>query len=108
MICLKNRGCGQFKFMYVFPINMSEQKPEKKNVDLSALDFGPAWARGSDSDQKQYKYKEESKGPRGKKGKGPRKGGFGDKRQGGDFKGRPSGGNKNFKRGRAPQKFEPS
>ncbi len=68
--------------MYCRLINMSESSSDNQSLDLSGLDFGPAWARKGAKPAKQYKE---------------HKGG------GGEGVGRPTGGRKPRQGGRPPQ-----
>ncbi len=85
---------------------MSKQSPDNNPVELSSLDFGPAWARKNDSPKKEYRsYDGEKKrgGSRGGAPRDPRGKGRPARKEGnqrGEFKGSPT--RKDFK-GRRPQ-----
>lgn len=93
---------------------MSKQSPDNKPIELSSLDFGPAWARKNDSPKKEYRSYDGEKKRRPAKGARNSQGGQGRPagKQGGqrgDFKGKGRPAGKDFKgKGRRPQQFTPA
>lgn len=86
---------------------MNEKPEENKALDLSALDFGPSWARQGES-KPQRKYAD--RGERGERRRGDFKGKRGDRPQRGDRDGRKFSKDRGGKGGerRRPQRPQPT
>ncbi len=88
----ENWGCRWVENLYCRFFNMSESS-DNQSLDLSGLDFGPAWARKGAKGEKPAKQYREHKGERPKRkegGRKPRQGGGGRGDGNRDFRSKPN------------------